>query len=611
MSNLFDKRHVRRAFSRSAASYDAAAALQHEVESRLLESLDYLDDPKLDAAAAATSCSISAPAPAARAPRCASAGRRRASSRSTSHCRCCAKRASAAAGSAVRPRVRRRARPAVRRRQRRRAVLESLPAVGRGPAGGVRRIPPRAEARRPAARLHLRPGDADGIARCLRARRRRAARQAVRHDRAVRRRARACGLQATRCSTATCTKRATPTWPALMRELRAIGATNALRSRRHTLTGRARFAAAAQAYDAFRLDDGSLPATWEVITAMAWAPRPGAPIREGGFEVTTVPVSRRSRCAAAADRAGAVHAPPANVAAVRKQGGGRMRKTFAITGLGMRWCWPGAARERAVGAASNRAGKPPRRHDGRQRAGDATPRMRSRTSLTCARPRLPRARRPEPSARAWSHMQAWRASRVAGRADCAARSRRRCGRPGRHRLVRDRGAAVATSPRSSCPRRRKRCAMRCPPASRAVARHTSLGDTTVQCALHRRRARARARSPARCCASGDRGVRCACARSNSPKACRPARRRRRASARIGSKALSRGDYLVVAMPGRRAGCARRLDRLRRGDTAADAPCTHELEVVTVEAGRTTGDIDPADLRNLEEAGDWPQPPPAQ
>ena len=44
---LFDARQVRRAFSRSAASYDAAAQLQHAVEARLLESLDYLDDPAL------------------------------------------------------------------------------------------------------------------------------------------------------------------------------------------------------------------------------------------------------------------------------------------------------------------------------------------------------------------------------------------------------------------------------------------------------------------------------------------------------------------------------------------------------------------------------------
>ena len=82
-----------------------------------------------------------------------------------------------------------------------------------------------------------------------------------------------------------------PDLPALMRELRAIGATNALQSRRHTLTGKVRFAAAAAAYEVERRSDGMLPATWEVTTAMAWAPEPGAPIREGGFDVTAVPLS--------------------------------------------------------------------------------------------------------------------------------------------------------------------------------------------------------------------------------------------------------------------------------------------------------------------------------
>ena len=49
MNSQFDHRHIRRAFSRSAAGYDAVAVLQHEVEKRLLESLDYLGDraPKL------------------------------------------------------------------------------------------------------------------------------------------------------------------------------------------------------------------------------------------------------------------------------------------------------------------------------------------------------------------------------------------------------------------------------------------------------------------------------------------------------------------------------------------------------------------------------------
>lgn len=89
-----------------------------------------------------------------------------------------------------------------------------------------------------------------------------------------------------------------PDLPALMRELRAMGATNALQARRHTLTGKARFARAAHAYATQGGAEGRLPATWETITAMAWAPAPGAPIREGGMEVARfpardIPVRRR------------------------------------------------------------------------------------------------------------------------------------------------------------------------------------------------------------------------------------------------------------------------------------------------------------------------------
>ncbi|MCY7353564.1 MAG: malonyl-ACP O-methyltransferase BioC [Lysobacter sp.] len=82
-----------------------------------------------------------------------------------------------------------------------------------------------------------------------------------------------------------------PDLPALMRELRALGATNALRQRRHTLTGKSRFANAAAAYEQERRSDGQLPATWEVVYAHAWAPDHGAPIREHGFDVTAVPLS--------------------------------------------------------------------------------------------------------------------------------------------------------------------------------------------------------------------------------------------------------------------------------------------------------------------------------
>ena len=80
--------------------------------------------------------------------------------------------------------------------------------------------------------------------------------------------------------------------PALMRELRAMGATNALQRRRHTLTGRARFAAAAAAYEPLRRADGKLPSTWDVIYAHAWAPPPGAPIRGQGEDIAAVPLAK-------------------------------------------------------------------------------------------------------------------------------------------------------------------------------------------------------------------------------------------------------------------------------------------------------------------------------
>ncbi len=77
----------------------------------------------------------------------------------------------------------------------------------------------------------------------------------------------------------------------LMRELRTLGATNALSTRRRSLTGRARFARAAAAYEPMRRD-GRLPATWEVITAHAWGPQPGTPIRVGGVDEVAVPVTK-------------------------------------------------------------------------------------------------------------------------------------------------------------------------------------------------------------------------------------------------------------------------------------------------------------------------------
>jgi hypothetical protein len=88
--------------------------------------------------------------------------------------------------------------------------------------------------------------------------------------------------------------------------------------------------------------------------------------------------------------------------------------------------------------------------------------------------------------------------------------------------------------------------------------------------------------------------------------------------------VQRGDYLVLAIPadqhdtrvgytecdapfvGESSDGAR--NTVARDD---DTPCSHELKVVTVRAGETTSGVDPADLRALEDAGDWPQPPPAE
>lgn len=87
---------------------------------------------------------------------------------------------------------------------------------------------------------------------------------------------------------------------ALMRELKSLGATNAATGRRGGLGGRRRIDAACAAYEAHRVD-GRLPATWEIITAMAFAPEPGQPrrARDGGqiaaFDVEKLRGSRVRR----------------------------------------------------------------------------------------------------------------------------------------------------------------------------------------------------------------------------------------------------------------------------------------------------------------------------
>lgn len=305
MTGLFDSRHVRRAFSRAAPGYDAVARLQHEVEARLLESLDYLDDPAV-ALVPRTVVDLG----------CGTGGGALAM-------RARWPRARIVAIDLALPMLRQlRARERGWKRRLRRPLS---PAIALACADA--RALPLAEGTvdvlfcnlclqwvedLPAAlagfRRVLRPG---GLLLCssfgpetlheLRAAFAAAddaphvspfasiaqfgdaLMQAGFRDPVLDRELQVRGHD---------------DMTALMHELRAIGATNALASRRRALTGRARFAAAQAAYEALRGDDGRLPSTWETITAMAWAPEPGAPIRERGAEVAhfpagAIPVRRR------------------------------------------------------------------------------------------------------------------------------------------------------------------------------------------------------------------------------------------------------------------------------------------------------------------------------
>ncbi|MEO5596453.1 MAG: malonyl-ACP O-methyltransferase BioC [Lysobacteraceae bacterium] len=84
---------------------------------------------------------------------------------------------------------------------------------------------------------------------------------------------------------------------ALMRELRTLGASNARVDRRRTLTGKTRMQRVFDALESMRVD-GVIPSTWEVIYAQAFAPPPGQPLREGDasiarFPAASIPIRRR------------------------------------------------------------------------------------------------------------------------------------------------------------------------------------------------------------------------------------------------------------------------------------------------------------------------------
>jgi malonyl-CoA O-methyltransferase len=93
----------------------------------------------------------------------------------------------------------------------------------------------------------------------------------------------------------------------LMRELRALGAVNATVDRPRGLLGRDALRRVEQAYGAHALDDGALPATWEVLYALAYstaddsrgnaspAGEAGAPDRRRTGAEVAVPLSTLSR----------------------------------------------------------------------------------------------------------------------------------------------------------------------------------------------------------------------------------------------------------------------------------------------------------------------------
>ena len=91
-------------------------------------------------------------------------------------------------------------------------------------------------------------------------------------------------------------ERFTLTYPdvrALMNELKLLGAHNAADGRHRGLTGKGRLRAMTAAYEAYR-HDGTLPATFEVVYGLAWAPSAAArtPAESG---VVQIPVSALRR----------------------------------------------------------------------------------------------------------------------------------------------------------------------------------------------------------------------------------------------------------------------------------------------------------------------------
>lgn len=79
--------------------------------------------------------------------------------------------------------------------------------------------------------------------------------------------------------------------PALMRDLKGLGASNADAARSRALTGKHRLQRMIAAYEKYRCDD-VLPATYEVIYAHAWSPPAGQPRRSATGDIASFSVDK-------------------------------------------------------------------------------------------------------------------------------------------------------------------------------------------------------------------------------------------------------------------------------------------------------------------------------
>jgi malonyl-CoA O-methyltransferase len=82
--------------------------------------------------------------------------------------------------------------------------------------------------------------------------------------------------------------------PALMRELKLLGAHNIAAGRAHGLSSRRRLQQMISVYERFRRSDGRIPSTQEIIYGHGWAPPAGARPQDGST-VATFPLSQLRR----------------------------------------------------------------------------------------------------------------------------------------------------------------------------------------------------------------------------------------------------------------------------------------------------------------------------